>query len=137
MRITRQILVVEDEVLIALELEQMLQRAGYQVVGPAATVALALGLLRQVRPDAAVLDVNLAGERVTPVAEVLRAMAVPFVLASGYAATDLSDEEVLRDAINVGKPTVAHRLLTELSELLNDTDGRPPAHREGSRPASR
>jgi DNA-binding response OmpR family regulator len=64
--LTRQILVVEDEFLIAMKLEQTLRRAGYQVVGPAAGVGMALGLLRQVRPDAAVLDVNLAGERVTP-----------------------------------------------------------------------
>jgi DNA-binding response OmpR family regulator len=66
---TRQILVVEDEFLIAMEVEQTLRRAGYQVVGPAPSLGTALELLRQVRPDAAVLDVNLAGERVTPVAE--------------------------------------------------------------------
>jgi two-component system, response regulator PdtaR len=116
--LTPRILVVEDEFLIAMELEQTLRRAGYQVVGPAASLATALELLRQVRPDAAVLDVNLAGEYVTPVAEVLRAMTVPFVLASGYGAADLSDEEVLRDAVNLGKPTRAQRLLCELSRLL-------------------
>jgi DNA-binding NtrC family response regulator len=114
----RQILVVEDEILIALELEQMLRRAGYQVVGPAGSVEMALRLLRQVRPDAAVLDVNLAGESVTPVAEVLRAMVVPFVVATGYGAADLRDEEVLRDAVNLGKPTTCQRLLSELSHLL-------------------
>lgn len=112
------ILVVEDEFLIAMELEQTLLRAGYQVAGPAASVGMALGLLQQLRPDAAVLDVNLAGERVTPVAKVLRAMAVPFVLTSGYGAADLSDEEVLRDAVNLGKPTTAQRLLGELSRQL-------------------
>jgi hypothetical protein len=45
-------------------------------------------------------------------------MAVPFVLASGYGAADLSYEEVLRDAINLGKPTIAQRLICELSHLL-------------------
>jgi hypothetical protein len=49
---------------------------------------------------------------------VLRAMAVPFVLASGYGAANLSDEEVLRQAVNLGKPTTAQRLLCELSRLL-------------------
>jgi DNA-binding response OmpR family regulator len=121
--LTRKILVVEDEFLIALELEHTLRRAGYQVVGPAAGVGMALRLLRQVRPDAAVLDVNLAGERVTPVAEVLRAMAVPFLLASGYREADLSDEQVLRNAINVGKPTRSQRLLRELSDLLRAAKG--------------
>ena len=123
MGLTRQILVVEDEFLIALELDQTLRRAGYQVVGPAGSVGMALELLRQVRPDAAVLDVNLAGERVTPVAEVLRAMAVPFVLASGYGAADLRDEELLRNAINLGKPTIAQRRLCELSRLLHAERG--------------
>ena len=118
MALARQILVVEDEFLIAMELEQTLVAAGYQVVGPAASVGAALGLLQQVRPNAAVLDVNLAGQRVTPVAIVLRAMAVPFVLTSAYGAADLSDEEVLRDAVNVGKPTIAQGLLCELSRLL-------------------
>lgn len=120
---SRQILVVEDELLIAMELEHMLRGAGYQVVGPADRVGMALELLRYMRPDAAVLDVNLAGERVTPVAEVLRAMAIPFVLASGYSAADLSDEDVLKGAVNLGKPTKAQRLLHELGQLL-DGEGR-------------
>lgn len=59
MGLTPQILVVEDDFLIALELEQTLRRAGYEVVGPVISVGMALRLLRQVRPDAAVLDVNL------------------------------------------------------------------------------
>src|SRR5690348_7180793 len=101
-----------------MELERTLSRAGYQVAGPVSSVPRALKLLREVRPDAAVLDVSLGGQRVTPVAEVLQAMAVPFVLASGYGAADLSDEPVLRDAVNVGKPTVGRRLLDELSRLL-------------------
>jgi DNA-binding NtrC family response regulator len=120
--LTRQILVVENEFLIALELEQTLRRAGYQVVA-AASVAMALRLLQQVRPDVAVLDVNLAGERVTPVAEVLRAMAVPFLLASGYREADLSDEQVLRNAVNVGKPTRSQRLLREVSDLVRAAKG--------------
>ena len=81
---TARILVVEDELLTAMELDDTLRSAGYQVLGPAANVSAALELLRDERPDAAVLDVNLAGEWVTPVAEVLRAMSVPFILSSGY-----------------------------------------------------
>jgi DNA-binding response OmpR family regulator len=116
--LAHRILIVEDEFLIAMELERTLLCAGYQVVGPAARVATALELLRRARPDAAVLDVSLAGEMITPVAVVLRAMAVPFVLASGCGAADLVDEEVLRDAVNLGKPTRPQRLLAELSDLL-------------------
>ena len=116
------ILVVEDEFLIAMELDITLTRAGYQVLGPAANVSAALGLLRLERPDAAVLDVNLAGEWVTPVAEVLRAMFVPFILTSGYGAADLHAEPVLRDAVNVGKPSRSELLLKERRDVLRSTD---------------
>ena len=71
----RLVLVVEDEFLIALDLEQLLRRHGWRVLGPAATVAVALRLLRGAMPDVALLDVNLGGELVTPVAAELRARA--------------------------------------------------------------
>jgi len=61
-RRTPRILIVEDEFLFVMELDN-----GFQVLGPAANVSTALTLLRAERPDAAVLDVNLAGEWVTPV----------------------------------------------------------------------
>lgn len=119
---TSLILVVEDELLIAMELDLTLQSAGYQVLGPAPSVSAALGLLRAERPDAAVLDVNLAGEWVTPVAEVLRAMTVPFILASGYRAAELHVEPVLRDAVNVGKPSTTDLLLRELRSVLRSSN---------------
>ena len=118
MHSTPLVLVVEDEFLIAMELEFLLERAGYQVLGPATTVNAALALLRAERPAAAVLDVDLAGEWVTPVAEVLRAMSVPFILATGYGAAQLNVEPVLRDATNVGKPARSELLLRELREVL-------------------
>lgn len=114
----RTVLVVEDEFLIAMELDSTLRHAGYRVLGPAPSVGRALELLRRARPDAAVLDVNLAGERVTPVAEVLRAMAVPFILASGYGAAELDADPVLREAVNIGKPSATGRLLQELTGLF-------------------
>ena len=116
------ILVVEDEFLIAMELDITLRSAGYQVLGPAPNVSAALGLLRTERPDAAVLDVNLAGEWVTPVAAVLRTMIVPFILTSAYNAAELQAEPVLRNVVNVGKPSRSEVLLTELGDLLRSTD---------------
>ena len=113
------ILVVEDEYLIALDLDAALRTAGYRVIGPAPEVSAALQLLKAERPDAAVLDVNLAGQCVTPVAEVLHAMFVPFILASGYVAADLQAEAALRDAVNVGKTWRPELLLKVLRGLLN------------------
>lgn len=112
------ILVVEDEYLIALELDTELRTAGYRVIGPFADIDGALALLKVDRPDAAILDVNLAGEWVTPVAETLRAMSVPFILASGYVAADLQAEPVLRDAVNVGKSWRPDYLLKALRSAL-------------------
>ena len=111
------VLVVEDEVLIAMDLERLLRRSGYRVLGPAATVAAAVRLLDREAPDAALLDVNLRGERVTPVAAALRARGVPFVLASAYGRAQLT-AEVLAGAPNVGKPANVRRLLAALAQAL-------------------
>ncbi len=99
-----------------------LRSAGYQVLGPVTTVTAALELLRAERPDAAVLDVDLEGEWVTPVAEVLRVMTVPFILASAYGAADLNAEPVLRDVVNVGKPPRSKLLLKQLRDIFPSTE---------------
>ena len=77
------VLIVEDAVLLALELETGLSDAGAQIVGPAYELEEAMALLDQ-EIDAAVLDANLNGRSVTPVAEALAARGVPFVFATGY-----------------------------------------------------
>lgn len=80
------VLIVEDAVLLALELETGLSEAGAQVVGPAYELEEAMALLDQ-PIDAAVLDANLNGRSVTPVAELLHQRGVPFVFATGYGET--------------------------------------------------
>jgi CheY-like chemotaxis protein len=110
------VLVVEDEFLIAMELAALLEDGGFEVLGPDSTVAAALHRLTTVRPDAAVLDVSLRGERVTPVAEVLLAMQVPFVLATAYLPADLVGEPALAGARNLGKPTPGKALMAALQE---------------------
>lgn len=80
------VLIVEDAVLLALELETGLSDAGATVIGPAYELEEALALLDQ-PIDAAVLDANLNGHSVTPVAEVLSQRGVPFVFATGYGET--------------------------------------------------
>jgi DNA-binding NtrC family response regulator len=117
------ILVVEDEPIIAMELDLTLGNAGFQVLGPVPSVSAALKLIGATRPDAAILDVNLAGEWVTPVAVVLQAMLVPFILASGYGPADLCAEPVLRQAVNVGKAWESELLLKAVRGILRSTDG--------------
>jgi PAS domain S-box-containing protein len=102
----RRVLVVEDESLIALELAAELSDAGWEVVGPALSLREGLNLAQDDRPlSAAVLDVNLAGRAVYPLAEVLRTRRVPFVFCTGYEMMDaegrFQDAPVLRKPVNI------------------------------------
>ena len=114
---SRLVLVVEDEFLIAMDLELLLQEHGWRVLGPAATVVEALRLLQGETPDVALLDINLQGELVTPVAEELRARGVPFVLASAYDGHKLG-VVALAEAPSIGKPTDERRLLAALARAV-------------------
>lgn len=107
------LLVVEDEALIAMALANDLSKLGWDVVGPAASVDEARELLAVSRPDVAVLDINLAGEMVYPVADWLRNHGIPFVFCSGYE--QLEPEGDYDHCPRVRKP-VDIRLLD--SELL-------------------
>jgi DNA-binding response OmpR family regulator len=83
------ILVVEDEAMIALLVEDMVLDFGSEVVGPAAKMDEALRLASQADLDAAILDVNVGGEVVFPVADLLRGRGVPIIFATGYGAGGL------------------------------------------------
>jgi CheY-like chemotaxis protein len=80
------LLVVEDDYIIALDLAQWLEDMGLQIIGPAGSVADALDLVEANadRIDGALLDINLRGERVYPVADQLAARGLPFAFTSGY-----------------------------------------------------
>lgn len=88
------LLVVEDEPLVALALEDQLADAGYEVVGPAFSLQEALRLAESEALDGAVLDINLAGEKVYPVADLLAKRDVPFVYVTGFGQAGMraSDE---------------------------------------------
>ena len=111
----RRVMVVEDEMLVAMELETLLEEQGCAVMGPAPTADRALALIDQELPDAAVLDVNLNGQTAMPVVTALRAQGVPFVLATGYG-NSLQPE--LKDAPRVDKPVNHEQLVRALAHLL-------------------
>ncbi|KQV83847.1 response regulator [Rhizobium sp. Root1220] len=110
----RCVLVVEDELLIAMELKAALIDGGFRVLGPAASVDYALDLVSEERPYAAVLDFSLGGEKVTAVALQLKALAIPFVLASAAHANELAVHTALAGIANIGKPTDLKRLVDAL-----------------------
>src|SRR3712207_3309616 len=80
----RRVMVVEDEFFLADDLAQALEKLGAEVVGPVPSKDKALAFLGAEPLDAAVLDINLKGEAVFPVADALRQQGVPFVFATGY-----------------------------------------------------
>lgn len=107
------LLVVEDEALIAMAVAKDLAQLGWDIVGPAATVHEARLLLQDGSlPDAAVLDVNLGGELVYPLAEWLQSQKVPFVFCSGYE--HLEGGAVYEQWPRVRKPVDVQLLDTEL-----------------------
>jgi DNA-binding LytR/AlgR family response regulator len=88
------VLVVEDEFLLAMELETLLEQRGCRVLGPVGTIDRALAVLAHHRPAVAVLDVNLRGKRAIAVAAALRDQGVPFVLVTGYSDAQLNEPEL-------------------------------------------
>jgi DNA-binding response OmpR family regulator len=113
------VLVVEDEYLIALDLQYTLESHGWRVIGPVGTVADALALLEGELPSVGLLDVNLGGELVTPVAIALQGKGVPFAVASAYETPEQHGGPALAGAPNVGKPTNKRRLLETLKQILS------------------
>jgi len=111
----RRILVVEDETMIAMLIEDVLQTAGYLIVGPAAKLETALQLARSERLDGAVLDVTIRGGQVYPVADILRERGIPFVLSSGYGDWALPD--AFRGQARLQKPFTSVELETAIAGL--------------------
>jgi CheY-like chemotaxis protein len=96
------VLVVEDEFMIGLDISEQLAEAGFEVVGPALSVAKALRFVAEPGCDVAVLDVNLGSETSGSIARNLRASGTPFVVVTGYSADNLPPW--FRDAIVLTKP---------------------------------
>ncbi|HEY2708035.1 MAG TPA: response regulator [Caulobacteraceae bacterium] len=114
----RRVLVVEDEMMIAMLVEDMLADLGCAVVGPAHALDTALNLARtESGLDVAVLDVNLGGQPVFAVADALRAKGVPAIFSTGYGDAGLRDVD--RGSPVLQKPFRAG----DLAKALNDALG--------------
>jgi CheY-like chemotaxis protein len=110
----RRILIVEDEVFIARDLADYFSRLGSEIVGPAHTLAEGLGL--QDEAEAALLDINLAGETSFPLAEALLARNIPFVFFTAYS--DLPVPTHLREVERYLKPASYLRVHRSLARRL-------------------
>jgi CheY-like chemotaxis protein len=112
----RKVLVVEDEMMIAMLIEDMLDEFGCKLVGPATNVPRALELIGKEQVEVAVLDLNLDGKDTYAIADALRQKNVPFIFATGYGSTGMRPEYGDRPVLQ--KPFQAKDLETALAEAL-------------------
>ena len=96
------ILIAEDEFLVGVQLEEDLRSAGWSIVGPFSTLETATLAARRERFDLALLDINLNGIPVYPLADELHARGTPFIFVSGYLSAALPER--FRGAPQIAKP---------------------------------
>ncbi len=111
------VLLVEDQLLIALDTESMLRELGADRVHAFATVAEALAWLAVATPSIGVLDVSLGRETSFPIADALRTHAAPFIFTTGYCDSAIIPERLL-DAPIVRKPYTVEALASALAACL-------------------
>lgn len=112
----KHVLLVEDELLIALLVEDMLAEAGCIVVGPFARLPEALAAAAVEPVDVALLDVNIAGKKVFPVAHLLEERGIPFLFATGYGQGALPKDRPAWEACS--KPFASAELANRLARKL-------------------
>lgn len=114
---TLRLLVVEDEMMVAMLVEDMIRDSGWDVAGPAMNLVQALNLARHADIDGAVLDLNLGGDiNSLPVAAVLRERGIPFIFATGYGSG--GDIGGFQDVPIVRKPFSSRQLIGTLQAQL-------------------
>ena len=112
----KRVLIVEDEPLVAMDMQSMLSAAGCVVVGPAGTLEEAKRLLGAEDCDAALVDVNLKGKSIDPLLVELRQREIPFAFVTGYGAKVLS--KTFEETVTISKPFSADQLLAVTEVVL-------------------
>jgi DNA-binding response OmpR family regulator len=112
----RRVLVVEDNPLLALDIDDALTASGAEVIGPALDFDSGMALLREDALDGAVLDIDIGGRPVWPIARGLREDGVPFVFVSGDCDKGLPDDLV--GAVCLAKPALTEAILTSVSAVM-------------------
>lgn len=113
---TPRVLVVEDEMTIALLLEDMIDDLGYEIAGLAMRLPQAMELARTIALDVAILDVNLDGHMSYPVADALDARQIPYIFATGYGSGGIAPG--YRDRTIVQKPYEIHDVRKAIEAAL-------------------
>ena len=112
----KRVLLVEDEFLLSAVLSADLQECGYEVLGPFATLSRGMEAVESESFDGAILDINLKGEMVYPLAEELLRRGIPFLFLSGYEAANVP--AVFRGHTRLAKPADPDVLLRAVRNML-------------------
>jgi CheY-like chemotaxis protein len=112
------ILIVEDDTVVAMFLEEVLERAGYIIIGPVATLGAASCAALEEEYDIALLDLNLLGHSSVELAAMLKQRGVPTGFCSGYGSSAALPEGI-RDLPMLSKPANAEQLLEFVSKLAD------------------
>lgn len=115
------VLLVEDEMMVAMLLETMIADLGHEVVGPVARLDKAVEMAEREAVDLAILDVNLGGKEVYPVAAALVARGIPFIFATGYGKAGL--RAPYRDRPILQKPYLSDDLRQIVAEVCGSKEG--------------
>ena len=111
------ILIVEDEILVAMNLEDMLGELGHNVVSIATRITQASALASSSEIDLAILDLNLSGVLSFPVADMLRQRRIPFMFATGYGSQGMTEN--YRDEVVMVKPYGLHELQSAIKNVIS------------------
>jgi CheY-like chemotaxis protein len=114
------VLVVEDEMMIAMLIEDMLDEFGCKLVGSATSISRALDLIGKEQVEVAILDLNLDGQDTYAIADALRQNNVPFIFATGHGSAGLRQDYGNRSVLQ--KPFQARDLETALMEALSGSN---------------
>jgi CheY-like chemotaxis protein len=119
----KRVLIVEDEAMISMLIEDMVLDFGCEIVGPAARLDHALTLALQAEIDIGLLDINVDGSVVFPVADVLRFRGIPFIFSTGYDFRSLPER--FRNSPTLSKPFSYQNFADTLQGALSTAPGAP------------
>lgn len=114
----RKILVVDDQFLLALEIADIIEDQGHEVLGPYSTVDQALSHVERDPPDTAILDINMGeGQTTEPIARALKERNVPFAFLTGYNSADMLSD-IFSDIEKLAKPALSDEISGLIDRLL-------------------
>lgn len=119
------VLLVEDETLIRMMIADMVEELGHTIVAEAGNMTEALALAQTADFEIAVLDINVGGAKIEPVADVIAGRRLPFIFASGYGAAGVPEK--FRDRPTLQKPFPKERLGKAIEETFRESDRRDAA----------